>query len=172
MTATIYKYNCNVRENHTIIIVLLEADVKPEFRRLRLKQLTRTLAVFKQTKDAVRPRRGWLRAIREATGLSLREVGKKIGATPSHLQALEKSEGHERITLRTLKKVAGAMDCQLVYAIIPKSGTLEDLAQKRAYKDAAARVRAVEHTMVLEDQAAGRVEEKIQEETRRLLKRS
>ena len=146
--------------------------MKAQFRQLRLKQLTRTLAVFEKAKDAVRPKRGWLRAIREATGLSLTEVGKAIGATPSHLQALEKSEADERITLNTLKKVASAMDCKLVYAIVPQSGTLEDLAQKRAYKQAAAQVRAVEHTMALEDQAAGRVEEKIKEETRRLLKPS
>jgi len=151
---------------------LPEASVKAQFRQLRLKQLTRTLAVFEKAKDAVRPKRGWLRAIREATGLSLTEVGKAIGATPSHLQALEKSEADERITLNTLKKVASAMDCKLVYAIVPQSGTLEDLAQKRAYKQAAAQVRAVEHTMALEDQAAGRVEEKIKEETRRLLKPS
>lgn len=146
--------------------------MKEQFRQLRLKQLARSLEGFETAKSVVRPKRGWLRAIREATGLTLTEVGKAIGATPSHLQALENSEAHERITLNSLKKVAAAMGCQLVYAIVPQSGTLEELAEKRASTEAAARVRAVEHTMALEDQAPGGVSERIQEETRRILKRS
>ncbi len=146
--------------------------MKPQFRQLRLKQLARSLEGFETAKSVAKPKGGWLRAIRQALGLTLTEVGKAIGAKPSHLQALEKSEERERITLNTLKKVAAAMGCQLVYAIVPQSGTLEELAEKRAHKEAAARVRAVEHTMALEDQAAGGVPEKIEEETRRLLKRS
>jgi hypothetical protein len=63
------------------------------------------------------------------------------------------------------------MNCELVYAIVPKSGKLEGLVEKRAYQAAATRVRAVEHTMALEDQAAGGVREKIEEEARRILKR-
>ena len=146
--------------------------MKAQFKELRLKQLGRSLAAFKKAQGTPRPKRGWLRAIREATGLSLTKVGKAIGATRSHVQALEKSEADERITLRSLKKVAAAMSCELVYAIVPKSGTLEGLVEKRAYLAAATRVRAVEHTMALEDQAAGGVREKIEEEARRILKRS
>jgi predicted DNA-binding mobile mystery protein A len=146
--------------------------MKAQFKELRLKQLGRSLAAFMKAQGTPRPKRGWLRAIREATGLSLTKVGKAIGATRSHVQALEKSEAAERITLRSLKKVAAAMNCELLYAIVPKSGTLEGLVEKRAYQAAATRVRAVEHTMALEDQAAGGVREKIEEEARRILKRS
>lgn len=146
--------------------------MKAQFRQLRLRQLAKSLEAFEAAKSVVRPKRGWLRAIREALGLTLTEVGKAIAATPSHLQALENSEAHERITLNTLKRVAAAMGCQLVYAIVPQSGTLVETDEKRALREATARVRAVEHTMALEDQAVGGVPEKIEQETRRLLKRS
>lgn len=39
------------------------------------------------------------------------------------------------------------------HAIVPKAGTIVDLAEKRARSEASKRVLAVEHTMALEDQA-------------------
>lgn len=48
--------------------------MKPEFRTLRLKQLEGALEPFDTAKNSLRPQKGWLRAIREATGISLREM--------------------------------------------------------------------------------------------------
>jgi predicted DNA-binding mobile mystery protein A len=144
--------------------------MKPKFRELRLKQLAESLTSFESARAVVRPRRGWLRAIREATGMSLRQLGRAMKATPQSVASLEKSEERSRITLQSLETAAEAMGCQLVYAIIPKSGTILDLADGRTRHVAEQHVRAVEHTMLLENQAVGRVEEKISQETRRLLK--
>jgi predicted DNA-binding mobile mystery protein A len=141
-----------------------------EFKGLRIRQLERTLRLFPSSTDAARPQRGWIRAIREATGLTLREVGARFGASPSLVASLEKSEAEYRITLGKLREAAEAMGCELVYAFVPRQGTLSDLAEQRATKKVAENVRAVEHTMALEDQAVGGVEEKIQERTRRILK--
>jgi hypothetical protein len=58
-----------------------------------------------------------------------------------------------------------------VYALVPKQGSVRDLAERRATEEATANVLAVEHTMALENQAAGGVTEKIQEEANRMLKR-
>jgi hypothetical protein len=63
------------------------------------------------------------------------------------------------------------MDCQLVYAIVPKSGTITELAERRARAEATEDVLDVEHTMALENQATGNVEELIEEETKRRLKK-
>lgn len=145
--------------------------MKPEFRNLRIKQLERGLNLFKAAKDVARPQRGWIRAIREATGQTFREVAEKIGEkNPSLIASLEKTEAEYRITIGKLREVAEAMDCQLVYALVPKLGTLEDLVGERARQKATRNVRSVEHTMTLEDQAVGRVDEKIQEHTKRILK--
>jgi len=145
--------------------------MKSEFKRLRVAQLERALRPFNTVKEVARPRRGWIGAIREATGITTRELSKRLGGSPSLASALEKSEAEYRITLGSLRDVAGALGCQLVYALVPKRGNMRELAEERARKAAAENVRAVEHTMALEGQAVGNVEEKIEEETKRLLKK-
>jgi len=92
-------------------------------------------------------------------------------ATPQLVASLEKSEANNRITLHSLQAAARAMDCELVYAIVPKSGTLRELVQNRARREADQQVRAVEHSMMLENQAVGGVDKKIAEETKLRLKR-
>jgi len=145
--------------------------MKLEFKKLRLRQLERALEPFRRAKESPRPQRGWIRAIREATGIPLRQVAEKLGKSPSLVIYLEKSETNYRISLGHLRDAAEALGCQLVYALVPKSGSVQQLAEKDLRAKAADNVRAVEHSMALEDQAVGRVEEKIEEETHRLLKR-
>jgi predicted DNA-binding mobile mystery protein A len=146
--------------------------MKPEFRKLRIGQLERALKPLLALRDSPRPQRGWIRAIREATGITLREMAKRLGKVPSLALYLEKSEADYRITLGNLREAAEALECQLVYALVPKDGSIQSLSEKRARRKAAENVRAVEHTMALEDQAVGGVEDKIKEETERILKRS
>ncbi len=145
--------------------------MKPAYRTLRIQQLTRSLAPYRSARSQQRPTRGWLRALREALGLSLAQVGRAARLTRQDVLAFENSEARDRITLQNLKKIAEAMGCELVYGIVPKSGTLAQLAEAPARRQASERVLAVEHTMALEGQAAGRVKEKIEEETRRVLKK-
>jgi predicted DNA-binding mobile mystery protein A len=145
--------------------------MRPEFRKLRIKQLERAMEPFLATRQAPRPQKGWLRAIREATGVPLRELSGKLRKSLPLVTSLEKSEADYRITLRSLRDTADALGCELVYALVPKRGNLQELAEDRARTTAAENVRAVEHSMALEDQAVGGVEDKIEEETRRILKR-
>jgi predicted DNA-binding mobile mystery protein A len=148
------------------------AIMRPEFRRLRIRQLERALHPFLVIKDSPRPQRGWIRAIREATGVTVREMARRLHKSPSLAVHLEKSEAEYRITLGNLRDAADALGCQLVYALVPKNGSIQELAEKRARANASENVRAVEHTMALENQAVGGVDEKIEEETRRILKTS
>jgi predicted DNA-binding mobile mystery protein A len=143
-----------------------------EFRSLRLKQLERALEAFGAAKNSPRPQKGWLRAIREATGISLRELATRLNKTPTLAAKLEKSEAEYRITLASLRDAANALGCQLVYALVPKSGSVHDLAEEGAKIKATENVRAVEHSMALEDQAVGGIEDKIEEETTRILKKT
>ncbi|MCU1269118.1 MAG: mobile mystery protein [Acidobacteriaceae bacterium] len=146
--------------------------MNPEFRKLRLEQLQRALTPFLAVKDIPRPQKGWIRAIREATGITVREMAKRLHKAPSVAAHLEGSEAEYRITLGKLREAADALGCQLVYVFVPKSGGIQELAEERARNKAAENVRAVEHSMALENQAVGGIEHKIEEETRRLLKRS
>jgi predicted DNA-binding mobile mystery protein A len=145
--------------------------MRDEFRDLRLSQLARTLATFEAAKHETRPQRGWLRAIREGLGLTLENVGKKLGQSRRRIQEFEEAEAKDRITLDSLRRVAAAMDCDLVYAIVPKSGTITELAERRARAQAAEDVFDVEHSMALENQATGNVKELIEKETKRRLKK-
>ena len=151
---------------------MTEVRMRPEFRRLRISQLDRALTPFLAAKDTLPPQKGWIRAIREVTGTTVRDLAKKLHKAPSVAAHLEGSEAEYRITLASLRAAADALGCQLVYALVPKSGSIQELAEQGARNKAAENVRAVEHSMALEDQAVGGVEEKINEETKLLLKRN
>jgi predicted DNA-binding mobile mystery protein A len=143
----------------------------PEFRQLRLRQLERAMVPFLGAKDSPRPQRGWIHAIREATGIPLRKLSQRLHKSLSLIISLERSEAEYRITLGSLRDAADALGCQLVYALVPKNGSMQELAEERVHRDVAENVRAVEHSMALEDQAVGGVRKKIEEETQRILKR-
>lgn len=145
--------------------------MRTEFRRLRLAQLERALKPYSEVTSMPRPQRGWIRAIREAIGMTGGELSQRLGATPSLAAGLERSEAEYRITLGSLRDAADALGCQLIYALVPKGGSIQQLAEERVHKQAAENVSAVEHTMALEDQAVGNVEEKIVEETKRRLRK-
>src|ERR1700679_2814349 len=106
--------------------------MEPEFRKLRIAQLERALTPFLAAKDTPRPRKGWIRAIREATGITVRDLARRLQRAPSVAAHLECSEAEYRITLGSLRDAADALGCQLVYALIPKSGNLQELAEARA----------------------------------------
>jgi predicted DNA-binding mobile mystery protein A len=127
---------------------------------------------FLVAKRTARPQKGWIRAIREATGVTIRGFAKRLGKSPTVAANLEHSEAEYRITMGSLRDAANALGCELVYALVPKNGSIHELVEERARTQAAENVLAVEHSMALENQAVGRIEEKIKEETKRILKGS
>lgn len=144
--------------------------MKSEFRSLRLSQLDRSLPSVRSTPS--RPASGWLASVREALGLSLESVGRRLSTARQVIQRLEKYEASDRITLRNLRRVAEAMDCELVYAIVPRSGTFAELAEKPARDQARRNVESVLHTMALEDQKPQNSKQLIEGEAqRRLIKK-
>lgn len=102
-------------------------------------------------------------------GMTMQQLGSAMGTTRQHVAALEKSEADERITMKTLRRAAEAMGCELVYALVPRSGSLSSLVEERARQQAKENVLAVEHSMALENQSVGGVRKKIEQETRRIL---
>jgi len=106
--------------------------MRPEFKGLRIKQIDRTLESFTAAKDSSRPQKGWLRAVREATGVSIRQMAMRLKKAPTLVAKLEKSEAEYRITLGSLRDAADALGCRLVYAIVPWDRSLEDRAAEMA----------------------------------------
>lgn len=95
------------------------------------------------------------------------QLAKRLRVTPQTAEALEKSETAGTIQLNTLRRVAEAMDCTLVYALVPRT-SLENMVDARARSIALTDLARVSHTMKLEDQDTGdremeaRIEEYIQ----------
>jgi predicted DNA-binding mobile mystery protein A len=65
------------------------------------------------------PNRGWIKAIREALGMTTVQLAKRLGVKQPSVTALEQSEAKGTIELATLRRVAEALDCVLVYALVP-----------------------------------------------------
>jgi predicted DNA-binding mobile mystery protein A len=145
--------------------------MRNEFRTLQLKQLDRTLKPFRAAAKNPRPQKGWLRAIREAAGISASEVARVLKTSRGLPVQLEKAEAEDRITLKSLRAAANALGCDLVYALVPKGETLRELVEERARAQAKRQVLSVEHSMALEDQAVGRVDEAVEAETKRRLRK-
>lgn len=75
-----------------------------------------------------------------------------MGMTGNGVRKLESAEAQQVITLARLRKLANALDCELVYAMVPRKPLAEQL-QDRASAVAGEQLRAVSHSMALEDQA-------------------
>jgi predicted DNA-binding mobile mystery protein A len=143
--------------------------MKREFRQLRLSQLNRGLEVARGL--PARPSSGWISSVREALGLSQREVGKKMHASGQAIQQFEKAEADDRISLRALRRVAGSMGCELIYVLVPKSGSFAELAEQPTRERATHDAKSVLHTMALEDQKPENANQLIEDEAQRRLNR-
>jgi predicted DNA-binding mobile mystery protein A len=97
------------------------------------------------------PVRGWIKAIRAGLGMSSQQLAKRLGVKQPSVVALEQSEAKGTIELATLRRVAEALDCTLVYALVPNK-PLETIVRDRA-RILLRRRAPVEHSMLLEDQA-------------------
>jgi predicted DNA-binding mobile mystery protein A len=100
---------------------------------------------------ATRPSRGWVRAVREALGMTTAQLAVRIGVSQPRITEMEKAEVSGSITLQNLERAAEAMDCRVVYLFVP-ANPLTQTMQARALKLAEQRLTAVEQSMQLENQ--------------------
>lgn len=115
--------------------------------------LDQRLDTWREVPSAV-PSRGWLRAIRETLGMPRAELARRLGVSGQAVAGLEASEMEGSIRLDSLRRAAEALDCTLVYAIIPNA-SLEEIVDRRAHEVARRQVGLTQHTMLLEDQRGG-----------------
>jgi predicted DNA-binding mobile mystery protein A len=94
---------------------------------------------------------GWIKAIREALGMSSTQLAQRLSIKQPTLTTLEQSELKGTIQLRTLRRVAEAMNCTLIYALIPNE-PLEKITSDQARRALLRRLKPIEHSMLLENQ--------------------
>jgi predicted DNA-binding mobile mystery protein A len=114
------------------------------------KQLDKTLQVF-ATATVARPIRGWIRAIRDALGMNMRQLAGRLGVSQSRIVKIEQDELSGALTIKSLEKIADKLDCVFVYGFAPRA-TLENTVRKQAACIAQERMNKISHHMYLEAQ--------------------
>jgi predicted DNA-binding mobile mystery protein A len=117
-----------------------------------VRHLDKRFIALRPLAQSPRPPKGWLRAVRDALGMTAAQMGRRLGISQPSIVGLEQSEANGSITLRTLQRAAEALGCRLVYALVPEK-PLADTVRERAELLADRQTKAVKHTMRLEDQA-------------------
>ena len=125
--------------------------------KLRIKQLDKQLSGFTMTTI----HNNWFQIIRESLGMSTRYLAKKLGITPGRVAQLQKAESDGSITLRNLQKIAKALECEMIYAFVPKE-SLENIIETKAKEIAKERINRVAHSMSLEQQGTSNDALKVQ----------
>lgn len=90
--------------------------------------------------------------------MSGRQLAERIKVEASRIPEMEKAEAYGNITLKSLRRAAEAMECELVYAFVPQS-TLKTSMCAQADKVAKQNLKTVTHTMRLEDQGLSEKED-------------
>ena len=102
------------------------------------------------------PQSGWLKAVRGALGMNTRQLAERVGVDQSNITRLEAREPSGNVTLERLANAAKAMNCKLIYAIVPEDrySDLDAIIDEQARDLAQLLVRRTEHSMRLEHQGA------------------
>jgi predicted DNA-binding mobile mystery protein A len=116
-----------------------------------IRHLDKRFVALRPLARAQRPPKGWLRAIRDALGMTTAQLGKRLGVSQPRIVELEQSEVSGSVTLNTLQRAAEALGCRLVYALVPDR-PLTDTVRERAELVATRQANAVAQSMRLEDQ--------------------
>ncbi|MEX1198315.1 MAG: mobile mystery protein A [Pseudohongiellaceae bacterium] len=135
--------------------------MRPSDRAQARKQLDKRLDALRSSDALARPPRGWIKAIREALGMTTAQFAGRMGFSQPRAVEVERGEKEGAITLDTLERAAHALDCKLVYAFVPRK-PLQELVLERARRVARRRLSVTGHHMVLEAQSVSHEDEKEQ----------
>ena len=98
------------------------------------------------------PAEGWICTARKALGMSAAELARRLGRSRALVSNTEKAELDGGVTLKTMTRMAEAMGCRFVYAIVPEDG-VEDVLAGQARRKARALVETSGRHMALEAQS-------------------
>jgi len=120
--------------------------------KLILEQIDRKILQLKKIEDLPIPSSGWVYAIRQSLGMSLRQLGNKMQITPQSVKEIEEREKNGTISLNVLKQFGKSLDLKLIYGFVPAQDSLGDMIEKRAMELAREIVNRTSISMKLEDQ--------------------
>lgn len=97
------------------------------------------------------PKNGWIKAVREALGMTTAQLGERMKIAASNITILENREINKTTTLETMERAATAMGCKFVYTLIPNT-SLEEVVRIQSKKSAKDLIQEIHHHMKLEKQ--------------------
>ncbi|MCK4905970.1 MAG: mobile mystery protein A [Spirochaetes bacterium] len=125
--------------------------MRPRDKKLIIEQLDKSLNRFDALKTATPPTKGWVRAIREALGMTGSQLASRLKSSKQRITRIEQDEIEGKITIKTMHRVAEALDCVFVCGFIPQT-SLKQTIGNRAELVAKRRFNRVNQTMSLENQ--------------------
>ncbi|WP_438946854.1 mobile mystery protein A [Sediminibacterium sp.] len=142
--------------------------------KLQLQQLNEKMEKLIGLEHLSVPPIGWIKAIRNAIGMSMEQLGKKLSITKQAVMDIEKREKVGAITIKSMQEIAKAMDMKFVYGFVPNADSLEQLIEKRALEIATKIVQRTSTTMKLEDQVNSktRIESAIKERAAEIINKT
>lgn len=98
------------------------------------------------------PKKGWVKTIREALGMTQPQLANRLKVTKQAVNGLEVAESEENVTLSRLRSAAEALGCELHYVLLPKK-PLEEMITVQAHKLAEQKLGRVNRSQALEASA-------------------
>ena len=122
-----------------------------QFKGLLVEQLSNRLKGLDRKELREPPTKGWIRSIRESLSMTSAQLAKRVGVSQPNIIKWEQREIDSTITMKSLRRVAQAMQCDLVYALVPRK-PINSILEERAKQIAADSLEQVSRSMRLEDQ--------------------
>ena len=94
---------------------------------------------------------GWIKTIREALGMTSKDLASRVGVNQSRIIHMEQAEVDGNIKISTMKRIADALEMDFVYAFVPRT-SLNVMVREQARLLALKKMERLDHTMRLEMQ--------------------
>jgi len=102
-------------------------------KKLIREQLDVSLQRLSPLLGVMAPPKGWIRAIRDALGMTARQLGNRLGVAQQAVARIEKEEMAGSVTIKTMRRIAECLDCVFVYGFVPRK-SLEETVVRQAKK--------------------------------------
>ena len=139
--------------------------------KLIIEQLDKKIIKFSELNNIEIPSTGWIKAIRTALKMSLRQLGIKMNITAQSVKEIEERENNGTVSINVLRQVGQVLQLKFVYGFIPKNKTLKNMIEERAQQLAEEIVERTSISMKLEDQEnqPERIKNAIKEKTKTII---
>lgn len=128
-----------------------ESMKTPAKQKLIRRQVGRKLEELVVLKEASPGVSSWIKYLREALGMSLAQLAARLKLSLPTVAQAERLEKEGKITIHKLREIANAMDCDFVYAFVPRK-KLDELVFDQAKKKVERAMKHTELHMSLENQ--------------------